>query len=211
MVAKTAGTSSKSRGRDWARLRASIAVMQSENDNMPENIVLIGPMGSGKTTIGKRLAAMLDKQFIDCDVTLEEQLGVNISLVFELEGEEGFRRREHLMLKELCRGHNIVLATGGGCVLQPGNRELLREFGTVVYLQTPVEYQLRRLERDKSRPLLQRPDREEHLHKLADERNPIYAELADITIQAQDLPVDHMARETLEQLRLHFKHSPCPV
>lgn len=212
MVAKTGSTSSpgrKKRARDWDRLHASIATMQANANQIPGNIALIGPMGSGKTTIGKRLAAMLGKQFVDCDHTLEKQLGVNISLVFELEGEEGFREREHLMLKELCRRENTVLATGGGSVLSPENRELLGNFGLVVYLQTPVEHQLRRLERDKVRPLLQRPDREQHLHKLAEQRNPLYTELADITIQAQDAPVEHMARKTLKALQEYCEQTSC--
>lgn len=234
MVAKTGSTSSPvitgmiiKTGMDSCWLRASIAFVQCESnhrsvnmlektagnlpENIPENIVMIGPMGSGKTTIGRRLADMLGKQFVDCDQTLEQRLGVNISLIFDLEGEEGFRHREHLMLKELCLQKNIVLATGGGSILRPENRELLRRFGTVVYLETSVKQQISRLERDKARPLLQRPDREEHLYKLAEQRNPLYSEIADITVKARDLPVEQMAQHTLSILQQQFESSQCPL
>ncbi len=190
-------------------LRASIAPMQCDSNKMPENIVLIGPMGSGKTTIGKRLSVLLGKQFIDCDHTLEQRLGVNIALIFDLEGEQGFRKREHQMIKEICGHSNVILATGGGSVLMEANCELLKNFGTVVYLKTSVRQQLARLERDKTRPLLQRPDREQHLHQLAEKRNPIYAGLADITIQAKDLPVEQMARHTLTVLEQYAKAPEC--
>lgn len=185
------------------------SVPESTVDCFPDNIIMIGPMGSGKTTIGRRLADMLGKHFVDCDQTLEQRLGVNISLIFDLEGEEGFRQREHLMLKELCLQNNTVLATGGGSVLRAENRELLKQFGTVVYLETSVTQQLSRLERDKTRPLLQRPDREQHLRKLAQQRNPLYAEIADVMVKAKNLPVDQMARHTLSVLRQQFEASGC--
>lgn len=190
-------------------VRASIAFMHSKVSTIPDNIVLIGPMGSGKTTVGRRLAELVGKQFTDCDLTLEQHLGVNIALVFDLEGEQGFRRREQLMIKELCQQHNTVLATGGGSVLNPDNRKQLQAFGLVVYLKTSVEQQLLRLARDKSRPLLQRPDREEHLQRLAEERNPIYAEMSDVTVVAQNISVELMAEETLAVIYRHCGGSRC--
>jgi len=183
--------------------------MSFDSDNMPENIVLVGPMGSGKTTIGRRLAALLDKQFIDCDQALEQHLGVNIALIFDLEGEHGFRKREQQLIKDLCQSRNTVLATGGGSVLAVENRDQLTKFGLVIYLRTSVNQQLSRLQKDKTRPLLQRPDREQHLHKLAQQRDPIYTAMADVTVQAQDLSVDQMALHTLATLRKHINSSKC--
>ncbi len=185
--------------------------MQYESSNIPSNIVLIGPMGSGKTTIGRCLASLLGKHFVDCDHTLEQRLGVNIALVFDLEGEQGFRKREHQVIKELCQQKDTVLATGGGSVLMAVNREQLKKFGTVVYLETSVRQQLSRLERDKTRPLLQRPDREQQLQRLAVQRNPIYTKMADITIQAKDLPVEHMAGHLVVELQKYVESPKCPA
>lgn len=150
------------------------------------NIFLIGPMGSGKTSIGQRLADMFELEFLDCDHELEERTGASVSLIFDVEGEEGFRERETRMLEELSAREGVLIATGGGVILRERNRELLRERGLVVYLNTPVSWQLRRLRRDKSRPLLQTPDRKEKLMRLAEERNPLYAELADIEFPARN-------------------------
>ncbi len=127
------------------------------------NVYLVGPMGSGKTTIGQRLAKKLGLEFLDNDHELEAQTGASVSLIFDLEGEEGFRRRETDMLKKLTARRNVLLATGGGTILSSENRDLLRGTGTVVYLRTTVRQQIRRLSRDKSRPLLQSGDREEKL------------------------------------------------
>lgn len=172
--------------------------MNSSSIHSDIQIALVGPMGSGKTTIGRQLASSLGIAFLDCDHALEERLGVRVSLVFDIEGEQGFRQREHDMLSDLCQEKNIVLATGGGSILMPENRELLRRFGTVIYLRTNVEQQLRRLKRDKSRPLLQRPDRREHLHKLAEQRNALYEEVADLIIESEDQTVAVMAKRVLQ-------------
>jgi len=150
------------------------------------NVYLIGPMGSGKTTIGQRLAEMLNLEFVDNDHELEEQTGASVNLIFDLEGEEGFRKRETAMLKKLTARKNVLIATGGGTILKKENRDLLRESGLVVYLRTSVNQQIMRLSRDKTRPLLQSDNREEKLADLAKERNPLYQELADVTFTSQN-------------------------
>jgi len=150
------------------------------------NVYLIGPMGSGKTTIGQRLAKKLGLEFLDNDYELQKQTGASVNLIFDLEGEEGFRKRETAMLKNLTARENILLATGGGSIIMPENRELLKQSGLVVYLRTSIGQQIRRLSRDKSRPLLQSGDREEKLTRLAKERNALYQELADITYPSRN-------------------------
>jgi len=162
------------------------------------NVYLIGPMGSGKTTIGQRLAKMLNLEFLDNDHELEEQTGASVNLIFDLEGEEGFRKRETAMLKKLTARKNVLIATGGGTILKKKNRDLLRESGLVVYLQTSVNQQIRRLSRDKTRPLLQSDNREEKLARLAKERNPLYQELADVTFPSQNCSL-HAASHALHQ------------
>lgn len=150
------------------------------------NVYLIGPMGSGKTSIGRRLARRLGLEFMDCDHELEAQTGASVSLIFDVEGEEGFRERETRMLKSLTSRRGVLVATGGGAVLRRENREMLKASGLVVYLRTSVAQQLRRVGRDKSRPLLQTPDRRERLRQLAEQRNPLYEELADIVFPARN-------------------------
>lgn len=169
------------------------------------NIFLIGPMGSGKTSIGQRLADMFELEFLDCDHELEDRTGASVSLIFDVEGEEGFRERETRMLEELSAREGVLIATGGGVILRERNRELLRERGLVVYLNTPVSWQLRRLRRDKSRPLLQTPDRKEKLMRLAEERNPLYAELADIEFPARNKSLDSVAKELAGIIRSHLE------
>ncbi|MDX1554738.1 MAG: shikimate kinase, partial [Xanthomonadales bacterium] len=146
----------------------------------PSNVYLVGPMGSGKTSIGRRAAEQLGLQFFDCDDELEARTGASVNLIFDIEGEEGFRERETAMLRELSERRGCLVATGGGCVLRPENRRIMKETGLVVYLRTSVAQQLRRLRLDKNRPLLQTPDREQRLRALAEVRNPIYEEVADI-------------------------------
>ena len=167
------------------------------------NVYLIGPMGSGKTTIGQRLAKILDLQFLDCDHELEAQTGASVGLIFDVEGEEGFRKRETAMLHKLTSRKRVLIATGGGTVLKDENRRLLRATGLVVYLQTSVSQQLRRLSRDKSRPLLQSGDREEKLANLARERNPLYEELADIVFPSRNRSLDTAARALSQAILSH--------
>jgi shikimate kinase len=171
------------------------------------NVYLIGPMGSGKTTIGQRLARRMGLDFLDCDHELEEQTGASISLIFDVEGEQGFRARETAMLKKLSRRSQVVVATGGGAVMREENRTLLRQTGLVVYLRTSIRQQLRRLARDRSRPLLQTKDREDKLARLAEERNPLYEGLADVVFPAQNRGLDASAEALYEAVRKFLNES----
>ncbi len=174
-------------------------------DESQTNVYLIGPMGSGKTTIGRRLAKKLGLEFLDCDHELEARTGASVSLIFDVEGEPGFRARETRMLRELTARQGVLLATGGGTVISEENRKLLSDRGLVVYLRTSVRQQLRRLARDTSRPLLQTDDREEKLARLAEERNPLYEALADIEFPAQDRGLEAAATELCTIIRSHWK------
>ncbi len=145
-----------------------------------QNVFLIGPMGSGKTSIGKQLAKLLKLEFFDCDQELEAQTGASINLIFDVEGDLGFRERETRMLEYLTAKSGILLSTGGGAVCSPENRQLLQSRGFVVYLKTSVGNQIKRLGQDKSRPLLQAKDRVQRLHDLAQVRNPLYDCTADL-------------------------------
>lgn len=174
-----------------------------------ENVYLIGPMGSGKTTIGQRLAKKLGLVFLDNDHELQEQTGASVNLIFDLEGEAGFRKRETDMLKKLTARKGVLLATGGGSILAKENRELLAGTGTVVYLRTSVNQQVRRLSRDKSRPLLQSGDRKEKLTQLANERNPLYEDLADITFQTRNRSLESATEALYQTILSHRKNQEC--
>jgi shikimate kinase len=157
--------------------------------NPAPNLVLVGPMGAGKTSIGKRLAARLGLAFVDCDHRLEEVTGAPVPLIFECEGEAGFRARETALIAELMRGQGQLVATGGGAVLAEENRQRLRERGFVVHLQVSVPQQIERLARDRSRPLLAFGDKRARLESLAVERGPIYEAVADLAFDADGLTV----------------------
>jgi len=154
-----------------------------------QNIFLIGPMGSGKTTIGKHVARLLMMDFYDCDHELERQTGASVGLIFDLEGENGFRQRERQLLKQLSEKTGALISTGGGVVCSEENRALLRSRGFVVYLQTSIEKQLKRLSQDKSRPLLQTADRSQRLLDLARVRNPLYDATADLVYSTSSASV----------------------
>jgi shikimate kinase len=158
-----------------------------------DRIFLIGPMGSGKTTVGRRLARRLGMDFLDLDLELQSRCGVEVAVIFDIEGESGFRQRESALLDELSQRDGLVLATGGGSVLSEDNRRMLTERGLVVYLQTSVDQQLKRLERDKQRPLLQAPDRRRRLSELAEQRNPIYEACAHLIIRSANIAPSAMA------------------
>lgn len=146
------------------------------------NVFLVGPMGAGKTTIGRHLSEILHQEFIDSDHEIEARAGANIPWIFDVEGEQGFRLREEAVIDSLTRRHNIVLATGGGAVMRESNRKCLHDRGVVVYLQTPVDVQLERTARDKNRPLLQTPNPRERLAELFRIRDPLYKEVAHIVM-----------------------------
>ncbi|MDW8480042.1 MAG: shikimate kinase [Xanthomonadales bacterium] len=149
------------------------------------NLVLIGPTGAGKSSVGRCLARRLGLAFADADGEIEARAGVTIAMIFELEGEAGFREREHRVLAELCAGRGQVIATGAGAVLREENRRLLRDAGVVVMLEVSVAEQLRRLARDRDRPLLAVADRRAQLERLAREREPLYRALADVVVSTE--------------------------
>lgn len=146
------------------------------------NIFLVGPMGAGKSTIGRMLARELGQPFFDSDHVVEERSGADIPWIFDVEGEEGFRNRETQVIEELCAKQGIILATGGGVVGRAENRKHLSSNGIVVYLTAPVSVQLQRTEKDKRRPLLQRPDRKQVLTDLLEKRDPLYRSIAELIL-----------------------------
>ncbi len=156
-------------------------------------------MGAGKTTIGRQIARVLQFDFFDSDKEIEERTGVSIPLIFELEGEEGFRRREHDMISELTQKTHIVLATGGGAVLNKDNQNALKCSGTIVYLCAGLDDLMERTAKDKNRPLLQTDNPREKLRSILSEREPIYRELADIVLETHKMNV-HNAVKELEKL-----------
>ena len=179
---------------------ASLPGIRSLQVNLPKNIFLIGPMGAGKTTVGRQLAKSLEKQFLDCDRELEQRTGASISLIFELEGEEGFRRRERDMLDELSARSGIVLATGGGAVLESENRARLRSRGFAIYLDAPFDLLAERTSRDRSRPLLDTPDPRATLARLLGERDPLYRQVADLVVKTNQGTAKYVVREIVEHL-----------
>ena len=165
------------------------------------NIFLVGLMGAGKTTIGKLLAKRLKKAFIDCDHELEQRTGVKIPLIFELEGEAGFRAREAALIRELTQRQDIILATGGGAVMRQENRDALAQNGTVIYLNAKIEDLWQRTQHDKNRPLLQTADPKAKLTELFALRDPLYREIADIVFTSGQHNVQFAARELERRLR----------
>jgi shikimate kinase len=160
-----------------------------------KNIYLIGLMGSGKTTLGKILSKKLDKNFYDSDHVIEEKLGVDVPMIFEYEGEAGFREREKDSLKELVSKQNIVLATGGGIILSKSNRDLLSENGIVIYLKSNQKDLIKRMKNDKTRPLLKNGNIEEIIKKLCKEREPLYEEIADFEIMTKNKRIHEVVNE----------------
>lgn len=167
------------------------------------NLILIGPMGAGKTTIGRQLAARLSLPFVDSDKEIEKRTGVDIPTIFEFEGEAGFRNREAAMIAELTQMDGVVLATGGGSVLRPENREAMRHAGLVVYLQTSVDSQLRRTANDRNRPLLQTEDPRARLEALLQEREPLYRELANLVVDTDREPLRNTLQRIAQAYRVH--------
>ncbi len=157
-------------------------------------------MGSGKTTIGRQLALHLGRDFFDSDREIEARTGVDIALIFEIEGEEGFRKREAAMIEELAAKQGVIIATGGGVVLTEGNRRCLSRNGIVFYLKSSAQRLFERTSRDKQRPLLNTDDRKQTIEMLLKERNPLYEEIADFTIATDSEPVKQVISEICRNL-----------
>lgn len=164
------------------------------------SIFLIGPMGAGKTTIGRRLAQTLRREFLDSDHEIEQRAGASIPFIFDMEGEVGFRAREKAMIAELTLRPSIILATGGGAILDPDNRRCLGRRGFVVYLVASVDEQLRRTSLDTNRPLLHTADPKARLAHLFEQRDPLYREIADGVVLTEGRPIRQMLREILRLL-----------
>jgi shikimate kinase len=164
------------------------------------NVYLIGPMGSGKTAIGRRLATLLGKKFIDSDAEIEKRTGVDIRYIFEKEGEAKFRQRERDVIADLTALDNVVVATGGGVILDAGNRERLAKTGTVVYLETTIETLVRRTKAAKTRPLLMGDDPRGVLERLMVVRRPLYESAADLRVETTGRHVRAVAADIQERL-----------
>ena len=168
--------------------------------NMPGSLFLTGPMGAGKSTIGRQLSKQLKCPFHDSDHEIENRTGVDIPLIFELEGETGFRKREAAVIDELTQLPGIILATGGGAILDPVNRQHLHERGTVIYLHTSVDQQLSRTARDRNRPLLQTDNPRARLEALMTVREPLYREIADLVINTDSKRVQDVVKQICKYL-----------
>ena len=166
----------------------------------PTNIFIIGPMGAGKSTIGKQLASILKLDFVDTDLEIQRRTGVDIPTIFEFEGEEGFRRREQTVIDELTQHDHQVLATGGGAVTVADNRRNLASRGFVIYLHCSVDQQYDRTARDRNRPLLETDDPRARLEQLMEAREPLYRETADLVVSTEKRSANAVAREIVEAL-----------
>lgn len=161
----------------------------------PRNLFLIGPMGAGKSAVGRQLARLLHMDFVDSDEEIESRTGVDIPFIFEKEGEEGFRKREAKVIDELSARQSTVLATGGGAILDPKSRSYLGGRGFVIYLHTTVRQQLDRTQHSRNRPLLYGDNKEEILEALMEIREPLYREIADLVVETDGRRVKEVAVE----------------
>ncbi len=168
--------------------------------NKPGSLFLTGPMGAGKSTIGRQLAKQLGMPFYDSDHEIESRTGVDIPLIFELEGEAGFRKREAAIIDELTALPDIVLATGGGAILDPQNREHLKSRGRVIYLHATVDQQLRRTRKDRNRPLLQTGNPRAKLEELLEIRDPLYRETAGLIVETDGMRVRDVVKKILQRI-----------
>ncbi|MEN8760995.1 MAG: shikimate kinase AroK [Thiogranum sp.] len=168
--------------------------------NMSGSFFLVGPMGAGKSTIGRQLARCLKLKFVDSDRTIEIRTGVDIPLIFELEGEPGFRKRERKVIDELTTEPGIVLATGGGAVMDRLNRQHMASRGCVIYLHTSVEQQLQRTAHDRNRPLLQTANPKQKLQELTEVRDPLYREIADWIIETDGCRVRDVVQQIVQKI-----------
>ncbi|MBF8673267.1 MULTISPECIES: shikimate kinase AroK [Pseudomonas] len=165
------------------------------------NLILVGPMGAGKSTIGRLLAKELRLPFRDSDKEIELRCGANIPWIFDKEGEPGFRDREQAMIAELCGLDGVVVATGGGAVMREANRRALHQGGRVIYLHASVEQQVGRTARDRNRPLLRTANPEATLRALLETRDPLYREIADLVVQTDERPPRMVVIDILERLQ----------
>jgi len=168
----------------------------------PGSLFLTGPMGAGKSTIGRQLSRQLKMTFYDSDREIENRTGVDIPLIFELEGEQGFRKRERLVIDELTSLPDIVLATGGGVILDADNRKHMAERGLVIYLHASVNQQLARTKHDRNRPLLQTENPRQRLGDLMQLRDPLYREIADLVIDTDGKRVMAVVNQIIRKLKL---------
>lgn len=166
----------------------------------PKNLFLVGPMGAGKSAVGRQLARMLHLTFMDSDEEVESRTGVDIAFIFDKEGEEGFRKREAKVVDDLSSMDGVVLATGGGAIMDALSRSNLGARGYVVYLKTSIDQQLQRTSRGRERPLLENGDRRDVLLKLTTEREPLYLEIADLTVDTDGRKVNAVASEIIEAI-----------
>lgn len=180
--------------------------MQSEKDSTQDrkldsgNVILVGMMGSGKTTMGRALAKHLDKQFVDSDEEIQHRTGVTIPHIFDVEGESGFRARESSVIADLVKRENLILATGGGAVLMEQNRAVMRQNGIVIYLKASVHDLWQRTRHDRNRPLLQTDDPHAKLTELFQQRDTLYQQVADIVIQSGKLSVHTLMLQVVDNI-----------
>ena len=165
------------------------------------NIFIVGPMGSGKSTVGKIISDELFLSFFDTDAEIEDRTGASIDWIFDLEGESGFRKRESVVLEEMVEKNSIVLSTGGGIILSEKNRDLLSSRGTVFYLETPINVQVERTSKDKDRPLLKKGDPETILKELHDSRQKLYEDVSDHIVMTGDKSSQDVAAEIIELIK----------
>ena len=165
------------------------------------NIFIVGPMGSGKSTVGKIISDELFLNFFDTDEEIENRTGASIDWIFDLEGEEGFRKRESVVLEEMVQKNSVVLSTGGGIILSENNRELLSSRGTVFYLATPISVQIERTAKDKDRPLLKNGDPGQILQELHEKRKNLYKSVSDHIIETEDKSSQEVASEIINLVK----------
>lgn len=172
-----------------------------------QNLILVGMMGAGKTTVGRLLARRLKRSFHDSDEVIEQRCGVRIPVIFEIEGEAGFRARERQAIAELCALDGAVIATGGGAVLAPENRTAIAGSGTVIYLHARPAHLWHRVRHDRNRPLLATPDPQKRLEELYAQRDPLYREVADIVVDTGRQSVQTLTKDLLARLEAECKLS----
>jgi shikimate kinase len=187
---------------------SNVPLSQSPHSPVPGSIFLVGLMGAGKTSVGRLLAKRFGKIFYDCDQEIERRTGVKIPVIFEIEGEAGFRAREATVLRELTTLNDIVLATGGGAVIREDNRRVLMDHGTVVYLRASLDDLWQRTRHDRNRPLLRTADPRAKLEELFAERDPLYSEVAAVTMDTGNQSLGSLVTRLEQRLRERLASAP---